>query len=56
LTLAAACATLALEPRSLPMNFDDLVAFDIHTQAEEPCDHARDDGYNEFQAGMAAYF
>ncbi|MBF9034385.1 amidohydrolase family protein [Rhodobacterales bacterium HKCCE2091] len=38
------------------MNFDDLVAFDIHTHAEEPCGHPRDDGYDEFQAGMAAYF
>lgn len=38
------------------MNIDDLIAIDIHTHAEEPCNHARDDGYNEFQAGMAAYF
>jgi predicted TIM-barrel fold metal-dependent hydrolase len=38
------------------MNVDDLVAIDIHTHAEEPCDHGRDDGYNQFQAGMAAYF
>lgn len=38
------------------MNFDDLVAIDIHTHAEEPCNHGRDDGYNEFQAGMAKYF
>jgi predicted TIM-barrel fold metal-dependent hydrolase len=38
------------------MNIDDLIAIDIHTHAEEPCDHARDDGYTEFQAGMAAYF
>ncbi|EAQ04258.1 hypothetical protein OB2597_08949 [Pseudooceanicola batsensis HTCC2597] len=38
------------------MNFDDLVAIDIHTHAEEPCNHHRDDGYNEFQAGMARYF
>ena len=38
------------------MNIDDLVAIDFHTHAEEPCNHARDDGYNEFQAGMAAYF
>ena len=38
------------------MNVDDLIAIDIHTHAEEPCKHDRDDGYNEFQAGMAAYF
>ncbi|MCB1405759.1 MAG: amidohydrolase [Rhodobacteraceae bacterium] len=38
------------------MNLDDIVAIDIHTHAEEPCDACRDDGYNEFQAGMAAYF
>ncbi len=38
------------------MNADDLVAIDIHTHAEEPCDTHRDDGYNEFQAGMASYF
>ena len=38
------------------MNVDDLVAIDIHTHAEEPCCHTRDDGYNEFQAGMAKYF
>lgn len=38
------------------MNIDDLVAIDIHTHAEEPCCGPRDDGYDEFQAGMAAYF
>ena len=38
------------------MNFDALTAFDIHTHAEEPCCGPRDDGYDEFQAGMAAYF
>jgi predicted TIM-barrel fold metal-dependent hydrolase len=38
------------------MNFDHLVAFDFHTHAEEPCCGPRDDGYDEFQAGMAAYF
>jgi hypothetical protein len=38
------------------MNVDDLVAIDIHTHAEEPCAHPRDDGYDEFQAGMAKYF
>ena len=39
------------------MNIDELVAIDIHTHAEEPCGCApRDDGYDEFQAGMAKYF
>lgn len=38
------------------MNFDALKAFDIHTHAEEPCCGPRDDGYDEFQAGMAKYF
>ncbi|GAB4265992.1 MAG: 4-hydroxyphenyl-beta-ketoacyl-CoA hydrolase [Pararhodobacter sp.] len=40
----------------MPLNLDDIVAIDIHTHAEEPCDACRDDGYNEFQAGMARYF
>jgi len=40
----------------MPVNIDEIVAIDIHTHAEEPCDSCRDDGYNEFQAGMAAYF
>ncbi|MFC7704409.1 amidohydrolase family protein [Plastorhodobacter daqingensis] len=38
------------------MNIDDLIAIDFHTHAEEPCCGPRDDGYDEFQAGMAAYF
>jgi uncharacterized protein len=38
------------------MNLDDIIAIDFHTHAEEPCNCHRDDGYNEFQAGMAAYF
>ncbi|MBW8300351.1 MAG: amidohydrolase family protein [Hydrogenophaga sp.] len=38
------------------MNIDDLVAIDFHTHAEEPCCGPRDDGYDEFQAGMASYF
>lgn len=38
------------------MNIDELVAIDIHTHAEEPCCGPRDDGYDEFQAGMAKYF
>ncbi|MBR0557427.1 amidohydrolase [Ciceribacter sp. L1K23] len=38
------------------MNIDELIAIDIHTHAEEPCGGTRDDGYDEFQAGMARYF
>jgi len=37
-------------------NPDDLVAIDIHTHAEEPCGTHADDGYDDFQAGMQAYF
>ncbi|WP_454748020.1 amidohydrolase family protein [Ciceribacter selenitireducens] len=40
----------------MPLNIDDLVAIDFHTHAEEPCCGPRDDGYDEFQAGMASYF
>ena len=40
----------------MPVNLDEIIAIDIHTHAEEPCDTCRDDGYNEFQAGMATYF
>lgn len=35
---------------------DALVAIDIHTHAEEPCGTHADDGYDDFQAGMATYF
>lgn len=38
------------------MNIEKLIAIDFHTHAEEPCGGPRDDGYDEFQAGMAAYF
>ncbi len=38
------------------IDVENILAIDIHTHAEEPCQHARDDGYDEFQAGMAAYF
>ena len=38
------------------MKLDDLIALDMHTHAEEPCCGHRDDGYDEFQAGMAKYF
>ena len=40
----------------MSIKLDEIVAIDIHTHAEEPCDDCRDDGYNEFQAGMANYF
>lgn len=40
----------------MSLDIENLVAIDFHTHAEEPCNHARDDGYNEFQMGMAAYF
>lgn len=38
------------------MNLDDIIAIDFHTHAEEPCGCTRDDGYHEFQQGMANYF
>jgi len=38
------------------MKIDDLIAIDIHTHAEEPCGTHADDGYDDFQAAMAAYF
>lgn len=38
------------------IKLDDIVAIDFHSHAEEPCCDQRDDGYNEFQAGMAKYF
>lgn len=38
------------------IDFDRIVAFDFHTHAEEPCQVPRDDGYDRFQAAMAAYF
>jgi hypothetical protein len=37
------------------VNIADLVALDVHTHAEEACG-PRDDGYDEFQSGMAKYF
>jgi len=40
----------------MSINLDEIIAIDFHTHAEEPCDDCRDDGYNEFQAGMATYF
>ena len=38
------------------VDFSAVRAIDFHSHAEEPCCSGRDDGYNEFQAGMAAYF
>ena len=38
------------------VDFSKVRAIDFHTHAEEPCCGPRDDGYDEFQAGMAAYF
>jgi uncharacterized protein len=38
------------------MEVDALRAIDIHTHAEEPCGTHADDGYDDFQAGMSAYF
>lgn len=38
------------------IDFKTITAIDFHTHAEEPCCDHRDDGYNEFQSGMAAYF
>jgi predicted TIM-barrel fold metal-dependent hydrolase len=38
------------------LNLKDIVAIDIHTHAEEPCGTHADDGYDDLQAAMAAYF
>src|SRR5262249_8939123 len=38
------------------LKIDELVAIDIHTHAEEPCGTHHDDGYDDFQAAMKAYF
>ncbi|OED37560.1 hypothetical protein AB833_23280 [Chromatiales bacterium (ex Bugula neritina AB1)] len=38
------------------VDFARVKAIDFHTHAEEPCNECRDDGYNEFQTGMVAYF
>ena len=42
-----ACMTVDLEA---------VVAIDVHTHAEEPCGTHPDDGYDDFQSAMAAYF
>jgi len=38
------------------VNVNELIAIDVHTQAEEPCGTHPDDGYDELQAAMAVYF
>jgi uncharacterized protein len=38
------------------LNLGEIIAIDIHTHAEEPCGTHADDGYDDFQAGMHAYF
>jgi uncharacterized protein len=38
------------------LKLSELTAIDIHTHAEEPCGTHADDGYDDFQAGMHAYF
>jgi len=40
----------------MAIDLDRVVAVDFHTHAEEPCGTHGDDGYDHFQAGMAAYF
>ncbi len=40
----------------MPVDLDKVRAIDIHTHAEEPCGTHGDDGYDDFQAGMTAYF
>lgn len=38
------------------IDLDNIVAIDFHTHAEEACGTHADDGYDDFQAGMTAYF
>jgi predicted TIM-barrel fold metal-dependent hydrolase len=40
----------------MPVDFDKIVALDIHTHAEEPCGMHADDGYDDFQQWMKSYF
>lgn len=40
----------------MTIDLDQVVAIDVHTHAEEPCGTHADDGYDDFQAAMAAYF
>ena len=38
------------------INLDQIIAIDFHTHAEEPCGTHADDGYDDFQDAMKAYF
>ena len=38
------------------VDFSRVRAIDFHTHAEEPCGCHADDGYDDLQATMAAYF
>jgi predicted TIM-barrel fold metal-dependent hydrolase len=38
------------------LDLDQLIAIDVHTHAEEPCGLHADDGYDDLQQAMAAYF
>ena len=38
------------------MDISKLIAIDFHTHAEEPCGTHPDDGYDDFQEAMKAYF
>ena len=38
------------------LDLDQLIAIDFHTHAEEPCGLHADDGYDDLQRAMAAYF
>lgn len=38
------------------VDFDKVIAIDFHTHAEEPCGTHADDGYDDFQETMMAYF
>jgi uncharacterized protein len=38
------------------LDLDSLIAIDFHTHAEEPCGTHLDDGYDDFQGAMKAYF
>lgn len=38
------------------LKLDEIVAIDFHTHAEEPCGTHPDDGYDDFQDAMKAYF
>ena len=40
----------------MSFDIDQIVAIDIHTHADEPCGLHADDGYDDFQAAMSAYF